>query len=105
MKISAAVSGNAINMTFDMAAVMAAAGEAVANEARSMCPVDTGRLKGSISVSAGGSGAVVSADTDYAAYVEFGTSKMAAQPFMAPAALSAAGRIAEAAAAAIHLGG
>ncbi len=105
MKISASVSGSGINLNIDMAAIMAAAGEAVAGDARSLCPVDTGRLRGSISVSAGSNSAVVSANTDYAAYVEFGTSKMAAQPFMVPAALNASGKIAAAAAAALHLGG
>ena len=105
MKISASVSGSGINLNIDMAAIMAAAGEAVAGDARSLCPVDTGRLRGSISVNADGSKAVVCANTDYAAYVEFGTSKMAAQPFMVPAALNAADAIATAAAAALRTGG
>ena len=105
MKISASVSGTALDLSFDMAAVMAAAGEAAAQEARAMCPVDTGRLRSSIGVSAGDGEAVVYANTDYAAYVEFGTSKMAPQPFMVPAAINAAGKIAEAAAAALKTGG
>ena len=32
--------------------------------------------------------AVISADTEYAVFVEFGTSKMAAQPYLVPALLS-----------------
>lgn len=101
MRVSAEVTGGNINLSVDMAAVFAAAGEAVANEARAMCPVDTGRLKDSITVSAGADGAQISADTDYAAYVEFGTYKMAAQPFLVPALLNSADKIAAAAANAI----
>ena len=101
MKLGAEVTGGDINLSVDMAAVFAAAGEAVADEARAMCPVDTGRLRDSIAVSAGEDGAQISANTDYAAYVEFGTYKMAAQPFLVPALLNSAGKIAAAAANAI----
>ncbi len=103
MKIGVSVSGDKINASVDMAGIFAAAGEAVAAEARALCPVDTGRLRNSISVSADGGGAVISANTDYAAYVEFGTSNAPSQPFMVPAAVNAAGKIARAAAA--QLGG
>ena len=68
-------------------AIMAGA-EAVADTARGMCPVDTGTLKGSIDVSGNGNSAEVFAEADYAVYVEFGTYKMAAQPFLAPALTS-----------------
>ena len=95
MNISTSVSGGEINLSIDMAAAMAAAGEAVADAARGMCPVDTGRLQASIASSASDSGAVISANTEYAAYVEFGTSKMAAQPYLVPALLNSAGEIAQ----------
>lgn len=98
MKLSAKVTGGGLNPSVDMAAVFRAAGEAVAEEARAMCPVDTGNLRGSIAVSAGDDGAQISADADYAAYVEFGTWKMAAQPFLVPALINSAGKIAAAAA-------
>ena len=43
----------------------------------------TGRLKGSIVAEAQGENTVIVAPhTEYATYVEFGTSKMAAQPYM-----------------------
>ena len=51
-------------------------------------PVDTGNLKRSIlvDVSDDGKEATVTATADYAAYVEYGTRKMTARPFMRPAA-------------------
>lgn len=67
--------------------IIAAGAEGVAQSARDMCPVDTGKLQSSINVSVNGSSADISADTDYAAYVEFGTSKAAPQPYLVPALL------------------
>lgn len=64
--------------------------EAIAQEAQRLVPVDTGALRTSIEVfGAGGSGArTVEAGQglDYAAFVEYGTAKAPAQPFMTPAA-------------------
>ena len=54
--------------------------------ARASAPVDTGNLRNSITVDAQGTRARVGAEADYAIYVEMGTSRMAAQPFMNPAA-------------------
>lgn len=61
---------------------------------KSTVPVDTGTLKASAQVKpASGGGmsytAEVSFNTNYALYVEFGTSKMAAQPYLVPAAHAA----------------
>lgn len=53
------------------------------------CPVDTGRLRSSITNEIGQDGegllAVIGTNVEYAPYVELGTSKMAAQPFLLPA--------------------
>lgn len=65
--------------------------------ARQLCPVDTGALRGSIAatpespalvmrVQAGGERA------PYAGYVEYGTSRSAAQPFLTPAARAISAR-------------
>ena len=59
-------------------------------KAISLVPVDTGRLKGSITVKDLGPynfelRAGYTNDVDYAQYVEYGTSKMKAQPFLRPA--------------------
>jgi len=58
-------------------------------KAQAIVPVDTGNLKNSIQVDLSEleelSGEVVP-QAEYAVYVEFGTSKMPAQPYMTPAA-------------------
>lgn len=77
-------------------------GAAMQGHAQQLCPVDTGRLRNSITYRLGGEGydfpgygAEVSAheyavsvgsDVEYAAYVELGTSRTKAQPFLGPAA-------------------
>jgi len=48
-------------------------------------PVDTGRLRASIRLEIEGNTIRMSANTDYAEFVEFGTVKMRAQPYMRPA--------------------
>ena len=66
-------------------------------EAKQLCPVDTGTLRRSITttapvVSGGGVTGSVETGIHYAPYVEFGTRKMAAQPFLGPALESARAR-------------
>lgn len=59
--------------------------------AKVYCPVDTGYLKNSISSEFTGDGrsgemsGAVTAGANYARFVEYGTSRMHAQPFMNPA--------------------
>jgi len=56
--------------------------------AKMACPVDTGRLRNSIThkVDMGDKAAIIGTNVEYAPYVEMGTSKAKAQPFLAPAA-------------------
>lgn len=56
--------------------------------AQSMVPVRTGNLKNSIGVEFENDGftSLVGPTANYGAYVEYGTSKMAARPYMNPAA-------------------
>jgi HK97 gp10 family phage protein len=67
----------------------------VQNGARARCPVDTGRLRASI-ISSGlrhdGGGAYVEVGTNvfYGGFVEFGTRRNPAQPYLRPALLEAA---------------
>lgn len=56
-------------------------------------PVDTGELRGSEAAQVGDKQLTLTAGTDHAGYVEFGTSKMAAQPFMGPTVNGAAGQV------------
>lgn len=66
----------------------------VERRAKHLCPVDTGRLRSSIThgmaSDARGIYGWVGTDVEYGKYVEMGTSRMAAQPFLRPA-LSEAG--------------
>lgn len=58
------------------------------NYAARKCPVDTGNLRGSITyeVDAGDNAVYIGTDVEYAPYVELGTSRQKAQPFLRPAA-------------------
>ena len=53
--------------------------------AKQKCPVDTGKLRASITTEVGNLEAEVGTNVEYAPCVEFGTSKQKAQPFMRPA--------------------
>lgn len=70
-----------------IAEAIRAGAEAVMEEAKNVCPVDTGNLRGSIGAVHHGLSAEISAGADYASYVEFGTSTMAAQPYLVPSLL------------------
>lgn len=54
--------------------------------AKDIVPVDTGTLMRSINTQMedGGKTAIIEPDTDYMTYVEYGTYKMAAQPYIRP---------------------
>jgi len=52
---------------------------------QSITAVDTGELRDSESAKAEGGAVYLIAEADHASYIEFGTIKMAAQPFMRPA--------------------
>lgn len=55
--------------------------------AKTAVPVDTGKLKSSISCEfPRPSQAIIAPHTDYAVYVEYGTRKQRAKPYMRPAA-------------------
>jgi HK97 gp10 family phage protein len=53
--------------------------------ARSLAPVRTGRLRGSIYAKTSGWEAQIGAEASYAIFVEFGTRHIQAQPFLHPA--------------------
>jgi HK97 gp10 family phage protein len=67
----------------------------VQSAARSLCPVDTGRLRSSIVMRKGRDGlgfyVEIGTSVSYAPFVEFGTSRMRAQPFLLPAVAQATG--------------
>lgn len=53
--------------------------------AKALAPVDTGRLRNSISHAVDGDTAYIGTNVEYAPYQELGTSKTKAQPFLKPA--------------------
>lgn len=59
----------------------------ILDDAQNVVPVDTGYLGGSITVTTEEFYAEVEAAAEYAGYVEFGTWKMGAHPYMRPAAV------------------
>lgn len=64
---------------------VALGGELVCGAAKTKAPVDTGRLRSSISSMADGLQCEIGTNVEYAIYQEFGTYKMAAHPFLFPA--------------------
>ena len=57
----------------------------VEGEAKARCPVDTGNLRGSISHDSDEEKAVIGSSTEYGIFVEKGTSRQKAQPYLTPA--------------------
>lgn len=80
-------------LTVAAAVARAASESAVASEVKSVsadarggAPVQTGELRSGVTGSASGLSGEVRSPVRHSGFVEFGTGKMAAQPFMAPAA-------------------
>ena len=63
-----------------------AAAHRIEGQAKTICPVDTGACRASISTSVSGMTAEIGPTVHYAPYLEYGTYKMAPRPFMGPAA-------------------
>lgn len=61
------------------------AGTHVEGEAKDRAPYDSGRLRDSITHRVNGDVAIVGTPVEYATYVEYGTVRMKAQPYMRPA--------------------
>lgn len=58
----------------------------IEGRAKATVPVDTGNLKNSIRTEMAELSAVVGTHVEYAPYVEFGTVRMGARPYLVPAA-------------------
>lgn len=67
------------------AAALEAIGQQAEGYAKLLAPVDTGRLRNSISHTADDDAAYIGTNVEYAAYQELGTSRTAAQPYLRPA--------------------
>ena len=53
--------------------------------AKRLCPVDTGRLRSSITHTTDNEAAYIGTNVEYAVYVEMGTVNTSAQPYLKPA--------------------
>ena len=72
--------------TEQIAAALEAIGAQVEAYAKLACPVDTGNLRNSITHEQDGDATeVIGSAVEYAAYVEMGTQKTKAQPYLEPA--------------------
>lgn len=75
-----------VSVLVDYTLALEAGIDAFLSTATSLCPVRSGQLVGSISASISGTNTIhVEASAPHAAYVEYGTSRMGAQPFFEPA--------------------
>lgn len=66
-------------------------GLAAEGYAKRLCPVDTGRLRNSITHTADKKTAYIGTNVEYGPYVELGTSRQKAQPYLKPAVLDHVG--------------
>lgn len=64
------------------------AGMLAKRDAKELAPVDTGFLRNSIDYDMGDREVAVGASAEYAPYVEFGTERQKAQPFLRPAVIN-----------------
>lgn len=87
--------GAVSRMTLDGERGLLRLGLRVQNEARKFCPVDTGRLRSSIQHVPGrddrGPYVDVGSNVKYAPFIEFGTFRAMAQPYLRPALAAAVG--------------
>lgn len=75
---------DAIGLSFTPEDIVPGA-EVIFAASQDLCPVDTGFLKASGFVQIRSGDVEIGYDAPYASFVEFGTYKMAAQPFLRPA--------------------
>ena len=87
-QLAADLAQAAVTVEREAPVVVGFAAGKVEQSARNRAPVRTAKLRGSIHTvrSLAGLSAEVVADSDHAVFVEYGTSRMAPEPFMAPAA-------------------
>ena len=67
-------------------AALTAIGLKAESYAKDLCPVDTGRLRNSITNANDGESVYIGTNVEYAAFVEIGTTKMKPRPYLRPAA-------------------
>ena len=88
LKLSADLGKASYEVTRKAQLVVAKTAHDIEADAKSLAPVDTGTLRNSISTTIGNGGlsAEIGPTVHYAPYLEYGTRRMAPQPYMGPAA-------------------
>jgi len=76
------INGQILAMDTNIKNVIGKIGKKIVEEAKRVVPVRTGSLRDSITSTQTKDGVIIEANTDYAEYIEDGTDKMSAQPFM-----------------------
>lgn len=86
-RLSTDLGRTGVNATRKAAEAVRKSAAEVERASQQRCPVDTGATRNSIhtSISAGGTAAEIGPTTNYAPYLEWGTRRMEARPFMRPA--------------------
>lgn len=79
-----------LHIPINYGTAMKAIGEEAVQIAKSTCPVDTGYLRSQIGTIGDDGGVEIWSDAYYSAYQEYGTSRMAAQPYFEAAIQNAA---------------
>ena len=80
-ELNAKIRSLADNIENDVKDVIAENAYLLENKSKDITPVDTGRLRNSIGTELNGLKAIVSVNTNYAKFVEFGTRYQREQPF------------------------
>ena len=75
-------------MTGALARALEKIGLVAEGYAKGLCPVDTGRLRNSITHADDGEAEYIGTNVEYAPYVELGTSRTRAQPYLKPAVVN-----------------
>jgi HK97 gp10 family phage protein len=76
---------NAENLEREKRVFLEEAGRIVQGQSKRLVPVDSGRLRNSISMDVKRDVAIVGTNVEYAPYVEYGTRRQSAQPYLRPA--------------------
>lgn len=77
------------NVEANMERVIQGTLDVAETRAKALAPVDTGKLRNLITSERQGTVGVLTSQAEYSVYVEYGTSKTRAQPFMNPAFIEA----------------
>ena len=91
--VDSAALNRALRNNPDIHRALLRVGVAIETEAKTLAPVDTGRLRASIATTPDVDSVLVGTDVEYAAFQEYGTVHQAGTAFLYPAAYAVLGRL------------